>query len=399
MIAAVKVRSLGLTHGRAPPARVFVRTVILFLHNRYRTQGGEERAVADLAWLVREHLGEPVELLTRDSLTFGGAAAARGLLRGGDAPGEVGAAVQRTGARIVHAHNLNPSLGPRALVAARAAGAQVVLHLHNYRLVCAVGTCVDPRGADCIRCQGRDTRPGVRLNCRGSQPEAAVYAAALARHSASLVEHADAIIVPSRAALERLGELRAPLGDTPVHVVGHVVRELEAACPSTPPADGFALVVARLAAEKAVDVAIDACVRAGVPLVIAGDGPERGRLEAQARGHDVRFAGRLGPAELARAREQAGVAVVTTRAHETFGLAALEAMAAGLPTVATARGALVDLAEGADLVRPDDPARLAEAIARARGNADAGRRAHATALRLAAPAAVASKLAAVYASL
>ena len=371
--------------------------MILFLHNRYRIQGGEERAVSDLAWLVREHLGEPVELLERDSLGLGTATAARGLLRGGVEPEEVGEAVRRTGARIVHAHNLNPSFGPRALAAARGAGARIVLHLHNYRLVCAVGTCVNSRGEDCIRCRGRDTRPGVRLNCRGSRPEAAVYAAALARHSATLTAHADAVIVPSRAALARLQELRAPLGDTPVHVVGHVVRALKGAPPPAPPLDGFALAVARLAPEKAVDAAIDACALARVPLVIAGDGPERARLEASARGHDVRFVGRVDTAALARLRGEASVAVVTTRAHETFGLAALEAMAAGLPTVATARGALEELAGGAELVAPEDREGLAGAIARVRGDAAAGRRAHAAALRLAAPAVIAPQLAAAYA--
>ena len=40
-----------------------------------------------------------------------------------------------------------------------AAGARVVLHLHNYRLVCAVGTCFT-RGEDCTRCHGRNTLPG-----------------------------------------------------------------------------------------------------------------------------------------------------------------------------------------------------------------------------------------------
>ncbi|MDQ3630052.1 MAG: glycosyltransferase, partial [Actinomycetota bacterium] len=242
-------------------------------------------------------------------------------------------------------------------------------------------------------------RKQVRLNCRGSRPEAVVYAAALARHSAALVAHADAVIVPSPAALDRLTALRAPLGATPVHVVGHVVRALEGSPPPAPSLEGFALVAARLAPEKAVDVAIDACARAHVPLVIAGDGPERARLEACASGHDVRFTGRVEPEELAQLRTRAGVAVVTTRAHETFGLAALEAMAAGLPTVVTARGALSDLAEGAALVQPDAPELLASAIERARGNAEAGHRAHATALRLAAPAAVAPQLAAVYASL
>src|SRR3954463_15182078 len=89
------------------------RPVILFLHNRYRTPGGEERVVEDLAWLVREHLGEEAEVLERDSAALGRAGAAAGLLRGGLSPEEVSAAVRHTGARIVHAHNLTPSLGPR----------------------------------------------------------------------------------------------------------------------------------------------------------------------------------------------------------------------------------------------------------------------------------------------
>ena len=41
--------------------------MVLFLHNRYRTAGGEERVVEDLAALVRERLGESVEVLSRDS--------------------------------------------------------------------------------------------------------------------------------------------------------------------------------------------------------------------------------------------------------------------------------------------------------------------------------------------
>ena len=52
----------------------------------------------------------------------------------------------------------------------------------------------------------------------------------------------------------------------------------------------FVLVVAALAPYKKVDVAIEACRRAGVPLVIVGDGPERARLE-RAADSSVRFAG------------------------------------------------------------------------------------------------------------
>ena len=269
--------------------------MILFLHNRYRTTGGEERVVEDLLWLVREHLGEDARLLTRDSATIGRARAAAGLLGGGLAPAQVAAAVRESGARIVHAHNLNPSLGWRALAAARAAGARTVLHLHNYRLVCAVGTCFT-RGADCTRCHARDTLPGVRLNCRGTGPEAAVYGASLALWQRRLVEHADAVVVPSVAALERLRVLGAPLDGVAVHVVGHAVRSFAGASRA---GDGeHALVVSRLAPEKGVTVAIAACAAAGLPLVIAGDGPQRAALEALRGGHahDVRRAGRRGGA-------------------------------------------------------------------------------------------------------
>src|SRR3954468_12437567 len=190
--------------------RIASRGVILQLHHRYRHPGGEERAVADLAWLIRTELGEDVEVLERESDAAGRGRAALGLLAGGLRPGEVAEAVRRSGARVVHAHNLHPTLGWRALAAAREAGARVVLHLHNYRLVCAVGTCVNSRGEDCTRCQGRDTRPGVRLNCRGGRVEALTYAAALAAHQQAMVDAADAVVVPSVAARERLAVLGAP---------------------------------------------------------------------------------------------------------------------------------------------------------------------------------------------
>ncbi len=345
--------------------------MILFLHNRYRTTGGEERVVDDLVWLAREHLDEDAQLLARDSAGIARARAASGLLRGGLHPDEVGRAVKRTQARIVHAHNLNPSLGWRALAAAQEAGARTVLHLHNYRLVCAVGTCFT-RGADCTRCHGRDTRPGVRLNCRGTGAEAAVYAASLALWQRRLLEHADVVVVPSAFAARRLRDLGAPIDAKKLHVVGHVVREV--AERSTAAQGSHALVVSRLAREKGVDVAVAACAAAGVPLVVAGDGPLLETLRTTAHGTQTTFAGRVGDAELARLRAGAALAVVPSRSAETFGLAAAEAMAAGLPVAGSAIGALPELCGPDGLVAPGDAAALALAV-RARYGDDASRRA------------------------
>jgi glycosyltransferase involved in cell wall biosynthesis len=379
--------------------------MILFLHNRYRTTGGEERVVEDLLWLVREHLGEDSELLERDSAALGRGGAALGLLRGGLGPREVARAVRLTGARVVHAHNLHPALGWRALAAARAAGARVVLHLHQYRLVCAIGVCFT-RGEECTRCHGRDTLPGVRLNCRGSLPEAAAYGAALALWQHRLVAQADAVVVPSVFARERLRALGAPLDWGRVHVLPPPLRALDGLRSPVGEADleggdrggAYALVVSRLAPEKGVDVAIDACRAAGMALVIAGDGPERAPLEARAREGrgDVRFLGHVDDARLAALRTEAAVALAPSRSAETFGLAAAEAMAAGLPVVASRAGALGELVDEQGLVPVGDAVALAAAIGRLAGDRATGERSLERIRGVCAPVKVAEGLRRVY---
>jgi glycosyltransferase involved in cell wall biosynthesis len=366
--------------------------VILLLHHRYRVRGGEERAVEDLAWLIPRELGEPVELLERDSTAIGSQAAAAGLLAGGLRPGEVGDAVRRSGARVVHAHNLHPTYGWRALDAARAAGARVVWHLHNYRLVCAVGTCFT-RGADCTRCHGRDTRPGVRLNCRGSRAEAVAYGAGLALWQQRSTGAADAFVVPSAFALERLRALGAPLGDR-AHVVPSVQRTF--AERSAAAGGRFALVAARLVPEKGVADAIAACRQAGVPLVVAGDGPQRDELRARAAGADVRFTGTVDAGALAELRAQAALAIVPSRYAEILPLAALEAAAAGLPVAAADAGGLREAVPPDGLYPPGDVTALAERIGALWGDAALGERTLAAARERTSPAAVAAALRPVY---
>jgi glycosyltransferase involved in cell wall biosynthesis len=401
--------------------------MVLFLHNRYRTTGGEERVVGELLSLVREHLREPAELLTRDSAELGKARAAVGLLRGGVAPRDVAKAVRLTGARVVHAHNLNPLFGWRALAAARAEGARVVLHLHQYRLVCATGVCFTD-GQECTRCHGRNTLPGVIHNCRGNRSQALAYGASLALWQQRLVDQADAVIVPSAFARERLRELGAPLDFDRVHVLAPPVRILARIDPRTraepsvggatglaattsglgqagapvagrrlrSTADGYALVVSRLAPEKGIDVAIDACRTVGVPLIVAGDGPELDALRAHASDGDVRFPGRVEGEELRRLRAGAAIAIVPSRSAETFGMVTAEAMAAGVPVVASRIGALPELVEETALVEPGDAQGLAVAIGRLWGDTAAAERGRARVRELCAPEVVADGLRAIY---
>ncbi|MGI9081657.1 MAG: glycosyltransferase family 1 protein, partial [Thermoleophilaceae bacterium] len=165
---------------------------VLVLHNRYRIEGGEERSV-DLQLQALRAEGVEHRLLERRSGDTGSARAAAALLRGGERPDEVAAAVRELRADVVHAHNTLPLFGPRSLAAARAAGARVVLHLHNVRLFCATGF-GERDGGPCYRCHHRRTLPGLVLNCRRSPPEALAYATALSLHQPAMVAAVDRFV-------------------------------------------------------------------------------------------------------------------------------------------------------------------------------------------------------------
>ena len=377
---------------RARRAGGGVPPVILFVHQRYRYPGGEEQTVAEQLRLVRERLGEEAELLERDSAQLGSARAAAGLLRGGLHPDDVGAAVRRTGARIVHVHNVHPTWGRRALAAARDAGARVVHHLHNYRLVCAVGVGFTG-GEDCTRCHGRNTLPGLRHRCReGGLPEGAAYAAGLALQQRALVAAADAWAVPSAPAVARLRAMGAPLDFDRVHVVPCPVRGFTDR--SAAGAGTYATLVGRLSPEKGAAVAAAACRAAGVELRVAGQGPERERIAAAFP--EVRLLGQLDRAGLDELLAGSALGVFPTLFAEPFYTAAWEAAAAGVPPVGSRIGVLPELVPDEDLTAPGDVAGLAAAIRRRFGDAEAGERARRRALEVAGEDAVVAALERLY---
>jgi glycosyltransferase involved in cell wall biosynthesis len=314
---------------------------VLVLHNRYRVHGGEERAV-DLHLAALVSAGVKHRALMRDSSQVGRVQAASGMLRGGAEPDEIGRAARELAATVVHAHNLQPLLGPRALEAGREAGTRTVLHVHNFRLFCAIGVAFR-LGEPCFRCHHGRTFPGLVLNCRRSLPEAAVYAAALSRQYEPLLAAVDRFVTPSRYLAGQIARLGVP--DDRVEALPHYLPDEAFADASIAHEGRFALVAGRLSAEKGVDAAIDAAAAIGVPLKVAGTGPEERTLRdhAAAAGGQVEFLGRLAPERLGLVRRAAALVLMPSRSDESFGLAALEAMGAGVPVVATRAGALPEL--------------------------------------------------------
>ena len=110
------------------------------------------------------------------------------------------------------------------------------------------------------------------------------------------------------------------------------------------PRGDYYLVLSELMAHKRIDLAVRAFNRLGLPLVIVGDGPEGRRLRRLA-GPTISFAGRVSDAEVARLLS--GCQALIATAAEEFGIAAVEAQAAGRPVISVrAGGALETVAEG-----------------------------------------------------
>ena len=314
---------------------------VLVLHNRYRVEGGEERAV-ELHLQALRRGGVPHALLERRSAEAGRARAAAVLVRGGAAEEDVAAAVRELGAGVVHAHNTLPLIGPRGLTAARGAGASVVLHLHNVRLFCATGL-GERDGGPCTRCRGRRTLPGLVLNCRRSLPEAVAYATALSLHHPKVLAAVERFVTPSAWAAARVAFLGLPRER--VTTLPHALPDAAFADRTRAGEGAYALVLSRLSPEKGVEDAIAAAAAAGVPLRVAGDGPERERLEGLAAraGVAVELLGRVPPEQARELLRGAAALLVPSHCHEFSPYAALEAMAQGVPVVATAMGGLPEL--------------------------------------------------------
>jgi glycosyltransferase involved in cell wall biosynthesis len=314
---------------------------VLLLHNRYRVEGGEERSV-ELQMRALANAGIEHRLLERRSPDAGRVEAALAMLRGGASEAGADAAVRDLSADIVHAHNLQPLIGPRGLAAASSAGARVVLHLHNARLFCAIGVAARD-GGPCFRCRGRNTLPGLVLNCRGSLPEAAVYAAGLAAHQPLVFESVARFATPSRWAAGQLALLGVPADR--LDVLPHYLPASELASDSRAHQGRYALAAGRLSPEKGFDTAIAAAAEARVPLWIAGDGPAATYLASQARdrGAPVEMLGRVPRTEIPSLLEGAAMLLLSSRCHEFSPFSVLEAMGAGVPVIATRSGGVPEL--------------------------------------------------------
>lgn len=307
---------------------------IVWIHRDAAPLGGAERYIARTVELLRR----PED---RHTLLYDPAGKTdRDFLRRFDAAFPlVDAERQTRDADVVYAHRVSDG----AHLAAASRNARVLRFVHDHALFCPrehkytlVGsrTCTQTVGLGCVGCtlgvvrqreQGlvrlgmvRVDRTLAEIDRHRRHVELVVASRYLEHHA---VQHG---FDPSRVH-------RVPLYVEPrIRVPGRRdPRQL--------------LFVGALLRSKGLDLLLDALEpRPELRLHVVGEGDQREWLEDEVRRRGltarVRLLGRLDDEGLARERADAGIFVMPSRAPETFGLAGAEAMASGMPVVASAVG-------------------------------------------------------------
>src|SRR5580704_16779820 len=267
---------------------------------------------------------------------------------------------------VAHVRNIYHHLSPSILWELEAQKVPVVYHLNDFKVLCASYNLV-LRGEACDACKGGQFWHALKEKCYPgwSARMTLVAEAYLHKWVGTYEKCVDCFLAPSQFVRDKFVEH----GWDPARfeVLPHfqpVKEVMERSAEGAP-----LLYFGRLSAEKGVDDLLRAMQRLpNLRLTVAGDGPERGRLQ-QLSGElglaNVEFAGHLRGAELERAIAGSRFTVLPSHAYETLGKTILESYARARTVIATDLGSRRELVQAGKtglLYRTGDVEQLASAI-------------------------------------
>ena len=354
---------------------------ILLVHNRYRSgaPSGENRVV--------DQEGEALEALGHEVMRFGRSSDEIGqwqVAKKASLPArtvwshetyrDLKAVLREHRPEVVHVHNTFPLLSAAVLYACRDARVPVVATIHNYKLACANGSFFRD-GAVCHDCaQGLPVQAVLHGCYRESRVATAPVALAMGVHRKawrSLVS-AYVFVSASQRDLLRASGLAPGRVFVKYNLIPRRRRPQTARTPTV-------VYAGRLDEAKGVpllmagwDCYLGKSGEPGLNLVIVGGGPLEDEVAAWASARpSVEVTGTVSGDQCAELMSRGRAVLLPSAWEETFGLVAVEAMAAGVPPIAAGHGSFTELiTPGVDgvLFSAGDPAALGLAIADVESN-------------------------------
>jgi glycosyltransferase involved in cell wall biosynthesis len=342
--------------------------IVLQIHNRYMTRGGEDESREAEVRLLREHGHRVIEYVENNERVadLGGVRTAIRTLWSMESYRTVEALIRREKPDVTVVHNFFPLVSPSVYYASRRHGVPVVQYIRNYRLFCPAATLFRD-GRVCELCLGRPlAMPGIRYRCYHARRSASAVVAlmsALHRAMGTWRARVDRYVTLSEFARRKCVEGGLPADRLTVQP--NFVHPDSGAGEGR---DGFVLFVGRISPEKGLATLLDAwrSLETTVRLKIIGDGPEFAGFRARTQGWEsVGWAGRRTMAETLDMMGRAAVLVFPSECYETFGRVVIESYSKGTPVIASRLGAveeLVEVGRTGFLFEPGNAASLADRL-------------------------------------
>lgn len=261
---------------------------------------------------------------------------------------------------VVHVHNIYHHLSTSVLAPIRKRKIPCVQTLHDYKLACP-NYRMFTQGSPCERCKGGKYLNAVKFQCLASGFLPNMLAAlemGMTKTRQSYEKTVRLFLCPSRFMQEKMQDWGEPASK-----LRYLPNPTDFPAEPAPRGGGYLLYAGRLSPEKGLEGFIRAIATLPeLSLKIAGRGPEEARLRALVKELEVNhieFLGFRAPAELATIRRLAEAAVLPTLSYENASGVLLEALAEGIPCLATRIGGNPELVEDGVqgyLVKPGDQA-------------------------------------------
>jgi glycosyltransferase involved in cell wall biosynthesis len=267
---------------------------------------------------------------------------------------------------VAHVRNIYHHLSPSILWELKAQKVPVVYHLNDFKVLCPSYNLVS-HGEACEACKGGKFWHALKENCYPGRGASMTLVAEAYFHKlvGSYRVCVDCFLAPSQFVRDKFVEHGWDHAKFEVLPHFQTLKPLVALRDQNPPL----LYFGRLSQEKGVADLLHAMQRLpNLRLIVAGDGPERNKLEQTAVElglRNVEFAGHIQGAELDRAIEKSRFTVLPSHAYETLGKTILESYAQARAVVATDLGSRRELVQAGKtglLYRTGDVDELTSAI-------------------------------------
>lgn len=315
------------------------------IYNGYRSdRGGEDKVVENMTALFEKSNVE-MRLLKRSSKDLTFIDKCRVFVNGVysvEAHRTVGELLISEDPDVVHVHNLYPLFSPSVLVACRKAQKPVVMTVHNFGLTCPHWSHYR-KGRICELCANGNVMWCVLNNCQENVFESTGYALRSGVARLFRLYHQNVTRFIALTGFARQSLISAGFRPACIDVFPNMIDLPEEM--ADPRKGHYAAFAGRISPEKGVETMISAAaLLPDVLFSIAGSGPLLARSQRRSL-PNIRFRGLLASPELSEFFSKARFLVVPSRCYEMCPTVILEAMAMGLPVIASRIGGLPEIVQ------------------------------------------------------